>query len=665
METTSSGELDTPPPQVKYKRQKTQRYLEKWESDPKFKGWLRQSKKGPDFFHCAACDTDGKAGKSEIEKHAEGKKHKKFAEAVKTTKSVFDMPSVSGQRNEVQVKEGEIRLVAFLNEHNIAHSAIEHLVPVVQAVCPDSDIAKKLQCGRTKCTAIVKNVLGGEVKDNIYELLRNNPFSLIADESTDKGCTKHLALVARVVTDNCVKDAFLNLIPLQGASATQLYEHVKNMFDDNGIPYKDNMVGFSADGASVMMGKRHSLSKLLKDDVPDLFVMKCICHSFHLCASYACNKLPRCVEDLARDIHNYFQSPKQSELLKEFQEFTRVKPHKMLHPSQTRWLSLHSVVKRLLEQLPTLKLFFISASAEDRLLAVDAILQKLNDPINTLYLEFLDYVLPLFNDLNCEMQAEKPKLYLLHNRVSAVFHTLAQNYMKASYLKATPLANIEVKDPRNFLPLTDVYFGGRVTISLQERGLNQQDIHNFRLRCLEFYIEGASQIIKRFNLEDPLFQSLGAMNPQSVISKSVPSIAQLSSFFPRVIPQNEINELDREWRLLLNTELNADPNEDLCQFWFKVSRITKGDDTPAFPLVAKLMKNLMCLPHSSAAVERVFSQINLMKTKLRNQLNTPTLIGMLHSQATYDRASCHNFKIKPSHLQRMTSSQLYRPDSAQ
>lgn len=189
--------------------------------------------------------------------------------------------------------------------------------------------------------------------------------------------------------------------------------------------------------------------------------MKYICHSFHLCAFYACNKLPRCIEDLARDIYYYFQSPKQSESLKEFQEFTHVKPHKMFHPSQTRWLSLHSIVKRLLEQLPELKLFFINVSAEERLLAVDSILQKLNDPINTLYLEFLDYVLPLFSDLNCEMQAEKPKLYLLHNRASAVFHTLVQNYMKDSYLKATPLANIQVKDPRNFLPLTDMYLGGR------------------------------------------------------------------------------------------------------------------------------------------------------------------------------------------------------------
>lgn len=105
------------------------------------------------------------------------------------------------------------------------------------------------------------------------------------------------------------------------------------------------MTGFAADGASVMMGQHHSFSNLVKDDTTDLFMLRCMWHSFRSCASYACSKLPRNIEGLARVVHNYFQSPKQSSSLKAFQEYTSVKPHKMLHPSQTRWLSLHSVVK--------------------------------------------------------------------------------------------------------------------------------------------------------------------------------------------------------------------------------------------------------------------------------------------------------------------------------
>ena len=122
---------------------------------------------------------------------------------------------------------------------------------------------------------------------------------------------------------------------------------------------------------------------------------------------------------------------------------------------------------------------------------------------------------------------------------------------------------------------------------------------------------------------------------------------------------SEINELDREWRLLRNTVMESDVTDDMTQFWFKVGMMKRGDDTAMFPLVSKLMKSLLCLPHSSAAVERVFSQVNLMKTKMRNQLNTSTLIGMLHAKDTYKSASCHDFKIKSTHLKRMTAETLY------
>ena len=103
-------------------------------------------------------------------------------------------------------------------------------------------------------------------------------------------------------------------------------------FTEANIPYKKNLIGFAAHGANVMMGKNNSLSTLLKEEIPSLFVMKCICHSFHLCSSYACQKLPRSVED----VYSYFQSPKQSSMLKEFQEFVNIKPHKILHVCQTR-----------------------------------------------------------------------------------------------------------------------------------------------------------------------------------------------------------------------------------------------------------------------------------------------------------------------------------------
>ena len=102
------------------------------------------------------------------------------------------------------------------------------------------------------------------------------------------------------------------------------------------------MIGFAADGANTMLAAHNSLSSLLKKDIPPLLIIKCICHSFALCASYACLKLPRSIEDLARDIYSYFHcSPKRVGEFEEFQRFADIKPHKLLHPSQTSWISAY------------------------------------------------------------------------------------------------------------------------------------------------------------------------------------------------------------------------------------------------------------------------------------------------------------------------------------
>lgn len=117
--------------------------------------------------------------------------------------------------------------------------------------------------------------------------MKFSPFSLIVNESTDKGCSKHLALVARVATHNKVKVIFLALIPVESATAVDLYNHIKAVFNDETIPCLEKMVGFVTDGASVMMGVNNLQSTLLKADIPNIFIKKCLCHSFNLCASYA------------------------------------------------------------------------------------------------------------------------------------------------------------------------------------------------------------------------------------------------------------------------------------------------------------------------------------------------------------------------------------------
>ena len=102
-----------------------------------------------------------------------------------------------------------------------------------------------------------------------------------------------------------VQSQFICLIDVTQSDATTLTDVLTSYFDRNGIPLQ-NIIGFASDTTNVMFGEHHSVESLLKAKIPHLFIIKCLCHSAHLCASHVCEKLPRAIEVLVRDTYSYF-----------------------------------------------------------------------------------------------------------------------------------------------------------------------------------------------------------------------------------------------------------------------------------------------------------------------------------------------------------------------
>lgn len=146
-----------------------------------------------------------------------------------------------------------------------------------------------------------------------------------------------------------------------------------------------------------MMGAFNSVASRFIDNFPGIFIMKCVCHSAHLCASEACKELPRNCEYFARNIFNFLKSSskRQAEFL-QFQSFLQLEPHKILHPSQTPWLSLNLVVERIFEQWEALKLYFTDIWLNQRLHCAEQIYNGLHNPFTKLYFYFLEWILPKF-----------------------------------------------------------------------------------------------------------------------------------------------------------------------------------------------------------------------------------------------------------------------------
>ena len=195
--------------------------------------------------------------------------------------------------------------------------------------------------------------------------------------------------------------------------------------------------------------------------------MRCICHSAHLCASHACEKLPCSAEELLCDVYNYFcHSSKRQAEFRAFRSPAEVQPHKLLHPCQTHWLSLHACVSRVIEQWNVLIQYFQAVVDQDNLLVSQKILNHLQNPIWKLYFHFLDFVLPKFTELNLMFQSAKTSIHCLHNGLHTIYRDFLKCYMREAYWRHTTLQEIDPTYQVNFLPLPTMYMGAKVTLYL-------------------------------------------------------------------------------------------------------------------------------------------------------------------------------------------------------
>lgn len=587
----SSGEKSGPSTSKKIKKKHyRQKFREEWLSDQNFKTWLQRDAKDPYRAICVLCDSKMLADRVAIKRHSEGNKHLKKSVA----SSSPSQPSVAKvfekktfKSDEEKCKTAEIKLAAFMTEHKISHRVMDHLTDLLPTIFPESNTAKSLKMKRTKLQAVINNVLGVTEKQELCADLKNQKFSVMIDESTDIGSVKTMCVVVRYYcpVKNQIISRFWDLIQIHGedkavasATAEYLFEAVLKSFVDNSIPI-ENLIGFGSDGCNTMMGCHNSVSSRFRAKCPGIIVLKCVCHSLHLCASDACKQLPAECEKLTRDVYNYFAtSSKRQSQFKEFQEFTETNVHKILKPAQTRWLSLTSVVERLLEQWDALTLFFNGRWLEDNECA--EIHKQLNDPVIKAFFFFLNWMLPKFTQANTLFQSESPKITEMHTKMNDLYYELLSTYMKKTYIDAeTDLDKIDPTDERYFKGLDEIYLGLGVQKQLSTNEIPFERKREMKNRCRNFLVKACVGIRKRYALSDPVLTAISKLDPNSCFDDSSreESLQNLLILLPRLAPTSitDQQQLDDQWRKLpkLKRDFELDTSQRPDEFWHNVSKI--------------------------------------------------------------------------------------------
>ena len=188
------------------------RYNQKYKLDREkcedLKGWL--SKGSSEYSgYCQVCRKElnvASGGKDAFVSHSKVPAYIAAAKTVQNTRGGMDQ-YLSNSVAQDKATRAEVMMVNFLAEHHQSFNIMDHFTLLVTSMFPDSDIARQFQCSRTKATAIIKKALAPELREPMIEMLQSTgkPYSIIIDESTDRGEEKLSAMLIKYFHDDSLR----------------------------------------------------------------------------------------------------------------------------------------------------------------------------------------------------------------------------------------------------------------------------------------------------------------------------------------------------------------------------------------------------------------------------------------------------------------------------
>nr|XP_042909175.1 uncharacterized protein LOC122271550 [Parasteatoda tepidariorum] len=630
----------------------------------------------PEKAFCKVCKVQLRAHRSDLTKHAATVKLVRNARTI-AVPTQRKLPAIFSQKT--ATTSFEIKLAAFVACHTSIRS-VDHLTELLKSEFPpqssssssSSICLKDIKLHRTKCSAIIKKDIAPALFEEQIEGIKDEMFSLIIDESTDVSCVKHLCLCIRYYhpKDNRIVSQYLGLIHVTVTTAEVLYNTVKSFSGQNKIEIKQ-CFAIATDGASNLCGVNNSLFTLMKQDNPDLILVKCICHSLHLVCSHASEELPSNIDYLLRETYNWFhrsalRCDSYMELFKLINDGDE--PLKILPLSPTRWLARSSSIKRIMHQWDALELHFKMVSSNCDKYYARELSAMYSDPVNKLYLTFLLPVLTEFERVNLLFQKDMADicsiLQDLRSFVLSIFRRIACPSAKTA--ENIPQTITE----EDLVSYEDADFGYEFSNLLVENlasgKISPEQARCVKQRCYQFLKRASKELINRIPGNMEILSKIENFSPNICLSHTRPPFSDLPI---ELLPQkSQIGEIENQWRPLLTTKWEiffpgGIPTNGI-DFWCKVTTIKNAGGDLAFKELSQFALNMYSLPISSATVERVFLRVTSTKTKLRNRMGLELLSSILRVKMMFEDRNICCYDFIPSAKMLKFNSSIYHGESS-
>lgn len=638
------------------------KYNKAWEE--KFV-WVKKASEGSEDAFCKLCKTTIAPKVSRLAAHEKTKGH---SSRVSASSKCQTLPVKFFRKQDNEKKRVELELAVAIACH-CSTASVDHLGEIVKRNGKGSDL-ENIQLHRTKCSILLSKVISPALFKLFKDDVHGKKFSVLIDESTDVATDKHMCIVIRYYSElrSTIVTEFGGLVPITGATGHELFVTLSNHLEKMGLKWC-NCVGFGSDGASSMIGDHNSVWSRVRERSPNCQLNRCVCHSLALCIEKAFDKLPSNLGYLLHEIPKWFsKSILRREAFKELfmvmdaNEERGGVPLPFQKLSNTRWLVRGKVIYNILVNWEHLKAYFLvvlpKADASCRYKARE-ILNMLQDPINLLYFQFVSPLVTEFERLNAVFQATDAD---------------PEDLVKELLLHHKSLQNRILNKNAELLPVDKIDFGAKFTQDLNtyiEKKDSAEVVKiaaDIKQRCTSFLCEALQQVERRLPASTEIFKGLSAFSPCKVLSQTE-RVAYKDLPLPHLRKLRE-EDTEQQYRKILHLSwaeesvFNGEIPKDALSFWSGVLQYKNSAGNQPFKELGEYVMSCLTTPTSNAVVERLFSSVTCVKTKLRNRLSSTMLDAIIRIRAhlQFEGKCCRNFEVTQHMLDLFNSVNMYEKE---
>nr|XP_017031237.2 uncharacterized protein LOC108080842 [Drosophila kikkawai] len=180
--------------------------------------------------------------------------------------------------------------------------------------------------------------------------------------------------------------------------------------------------------------------------------------------------------------------------------------------------------------------------------------------------------------------------------------------------------------------------------------INRNKEKEIRDRCTYFTIELIKQLKQRLPYNFKVLKQIDVFSVTKILCAVKKNITEILEF----LECKNIAEIERQYN---NINLIKWENiSDTPKFWFEVLNYKDSGGNRRFFELATVAINILCLPWPNAEIERVFSQVNLIESKLTNSLGLNTINSILSIRL---EKSCVDYEVPTQYLRMIGTNKSY------